>query len=237
VRAFNWPEIRTRVTVDGVITVVDGPATAAGRFAHDEAAVDAQRAADVSIDHETPLSELFEDQLACADMVVVSKTDRMSDREVDSVLGGLTGQARAGVHFVRSSAEGLAAEVLLGLGLAAEADMDGRAEVHHHHGEGDDEHAHGHDEFETFGLNFGEISDANAYAERLAEVIRAHDILRLKGFAAVAGKPMRLVVQAVGPRVETWFDRPFGREPRETRLVVIGEAGLDRAAIEAALAP
>jgi cobalamin biosynthesis protein CobW len=236
VRAFNWPEIRTRVTVDGVITVVDGLATAEGRFAHDEAAVDAQRAADYAIDHETPLSELFEDQLACADMVVLSKTDLMSGPDVDSVLGGLAGQARAGVHFVRSSAEGLAAEVLLGLGIGAEADMETRREVHHDHGDGDDEHAHGHDEFETFGVTFGEIANAEAFAERLGAVIREYDILRVKGFAAVAGKPMRLVVQAVGPRIETWFDRPFGRDSRETRLVVIGEAGLDRAAIEAALA-
>jgi cobalamin biosynthesis protein CobW len=240
VRAFNWPEIRTRVTVDGVITVVDGPAAAAGRFAHDEAAVDAQRAADDSIGHETPLSELFEDQLACADMVVVSKTDLMSGADVDTLLGGLTRQARDGVHFVRSAAGGLEAEVLLGLGLAAETDMERRGEVHHHHHDDDDEdaeqeHAHGHDEFETFGLTFGEIADAAAFAERLAAVIRHHDILRLKGFAAVAGKPMRLVVQAVGPRVETWFDRPFGGDARETRLVVIGETGLDRAAIGAAI--
>jgi len=238
VRAFNWPEIRTRVTVDGVITVVDGPATRDGRFAHDEAAVDAQRAADDSIDHETPLSELFEDQLACADMVVVSKTDQMVNGDIDTVLGGLSGQARNGVYFLRSGVEGLSAEILLGLGLAAEDDMENRHEVHHHHDDDDDEaeHEHGHDEFETFAVTLAEITDANAFAERLARVIRTHDILRLKGFAAVQGKPMRLVIQAVGPRIETWFDRPFGPDPRATRLVVIGEAGLDRAAIEAAIA-
>jgi cobalamin biosynthesis protein CobW len=239
VRAFNWPEIRTRVTVDGVITVVDGPATAEGRFSHDEAAIDAQRAADDSIGHETPLSELFEDQLACADMVVVSKTDLMSGGDIDGVLGGLTGHARAGVRLIRSSADGLAAEILLGLGIAAEDDMESRREMHHHHGEGteDQEHEHGHDEFETFAVTLGEIADANAFAERLADAIRSHDILRLKGFAAVQDKRMRLVVQAVGPRIETYFDRPFGPDPRQTRLVVIGEAGLDRAAITAALAP
>jgi cobalamin biosynthesis protein CobW len=241
VRAFNWPEIRTRVTVDSVITVVDGPATAAGRFAHDEAAIDAQRAADDSIDHETPLSELFEDQLACADMVVIAKTDLMAARETDSVLDNLAGHARAGVRLIRSSADGLSAEVLLGLGIAAEDDLDSRREVHHHHVDeaGEPEHGsnHGHDEFETFAVTLGEIADATAFAERLAVAIRSHDILRLKGFAAVAGKRMRLVVQAVGPRIETYFDRPFGPDPRETRLVVIGEAGLDRAAITAALAP
>ena len=237
VRAFNWPEIRTRVTVDSVITVVDGPATAEGRFAHDVAAVDAQRAADDSIGHETPLSELFEDQLACADMVVVSKTDLMQRASIDGVFSQIEGQTRAGVRLLRSDADGLSGEVLLGLRFAAEDDMEGRREVHHHHDGEDGEHEHGHDEFETFAVTLGEIADTTAFAERLTGVIRGHGILRLKGFAAVAGKPMRLVVQAVGPRIETWFDRPFGSDPRETRLVVIGEAGLDRAAITAALAP
>ena len=77
--------------------------------------------------------------------------------------------------------------------------------------------------------------NAGAFAEQVADVIRANGILRLKGFVAVTGKPMRLTLQAVGPRVDTYFDQPFGDAPRETRLVVIGEAGLDHAAIATAL--
>jgi len=241
VRAFNWPEIRTRVTVDGVITVVDGPATAEGRFAHDVAAVDAQRVADGALDHETPLSELFEDQIACADMIVISKTDAMEHVLAETLLDTLSRDSRSGVHVLRSTVEGLAPQVLLGLGIGSEQDMDVRHEVHHHHDDagGDHhglEHEHGHDEFENFIVDLGEVPDAVCFAERLAEVIRAHDILRLKGFVAVAGKPMRLVVQAVGPRIETYYDQPFPGAERQTRLVVIGEAGLDRAAIANALA-
>ncbi len=252
VRAFNWPEIRTRVTVDGVVTVVDGPAAADGQFAPDLAAIDAQRAADENLDHETPLSELFEDQLACADMVVVSKTDRMEGDAADRLIAGLGQDARDGVTFVRSSVSGLGPDVLLGLGIGAEEDLEARHEVHHHHhhDEGDDgdhghddqdhgdhdhEHEHGHDEFESFHVALGEIADANTFAEHLADVIRSHGILRLKGFAAVQGKPMRLVIQAVGPRVDTYFDRPFGADERQTRLVVIGQAGLDQAAIRSAI--
>jgi len=232
VRAFNWPEIRTRVTVDGVITVVDGPAVRDGRFAHDVSAIDRQRTADEGLDHETPLSELFEDQLACADMVVVSKTDTMVEADIEALVGDLTGQTRDGVHFVRSTSEGIGAGVLLGMGIGAESDLDARAELHHHHHDDEDddhdhEHEHGHDEFESFVIELGEIADPAALTRQLADAIRTHDILRLKGFVAVGGKPMRMVVQAVGPRIETYFDRPFGREPRVTRLVVIGVAGLD----------
>ena len=117
--------------------------------------------------------------------------------------------------------------------------MEAREEIHHHHhdDEDDHEHAHGHDEFESFVVTLPEIVDTRGFLDQMARVIEGHDILRLKGFAAVKDKPMRLTVQAVGPRVDSYYDRPFGEAARETRLVVIGEAGLDRAAIEAALAP
>ncbi|WP_370161655.1 cobalamin biosynthesis protein CobW [Limimaricola soesokkakensis] len=243
IRAFNWPGISTRVTVDGVVTVVDGKAVAEGRFAHDIAAIDAQRAADDGLDHETPLSELFEDQIAAADMIVVNKTDLLGAEEAEALAAKLKSEARDGVQVVRATMGALPVEVLLGQGAAAEADMEARHEVHHHHDHDDEEddhhdaaHHHGHDEFESFVVTRPEVADPKAFAAQVAEVIRAHDILRLKGFVAVTGKPMRLTLQAVGPRIDTHFDRPFGADPRETRLVVIGEAGLDRAAIEAALA-
>lgn len=242
VRAFNWPEISTQVTVDGVVTVVDGRAVKDGRFAHSVEAVDAQRKQDENLDHETPLSELFEDQVACADMIVVNKTDLLNGSEATDLVAQLQGESRDGVQVVKTSMGKLPIDVLLGQGVGAETDMAARHEIHHHHHDHDDDdhhdddHHHDHDEFESFVVSRPEITDGTAFAEHVAEVIRTHDILRLKGFAAVAGKPMRLTLQAVGPRVDTYFDRPFAAdETRETRLVVIGQAGLDRAAIEAAL--
>jgi cobalamin biosynthesis protein CobW len=245
VRAFNWPGISTKVTVDGVVTVVDGKAVSEGRFAHSVAAVDAQRKLDENLDHETPLSELFEDQVACADMIVVNKTDLLTAEEAEALSAKLKAESRDGVQVVKATMGALPVDVLLGQGIGAESDLEARHEVHHHHHHDDDdhdddhhhdhEHEHGHDEFESFVVTLGEIADPKSYSERVADVIRAHDILRLKGFVAVSGKPMRMTLQAVGPRIETYFDQPFGAAPRQTRLVVIGEAGLDRAAIEAAL--
>ncbi|MRU15879.1 cobalamin biosynthesis protein CobW [Roseovarius sp. A21] len=243
VRAFNWPEISTRVTVDGVVTVVDGKAVAEGRFAHDVAAVDAQRAQDENLDHDTPLSELFADQVACADMIVVNKSDLLAGDEAETLVGRLKSDSRDGVQVVKSIMGALPVDVLLGQGMGAEADMEARHEVHHHHhhdhdhdDDHDHHHDHDHDAFESFVVTRPEIADPAGFAAQVADVIRAHDILRLKGFAAVSGKPMRLTLQAVGPRVDSYFDRPFaGDESRETRLVVIGQSGLDRAAIAAAL--
>ncbi len=241
VRAFNWPGISTRVTVDGVVTVVDGKAVTLGRFAHDVAAVDAQRAQDKNLDHVTPLSELFEDQIACADMIVVNKIDLLSADEIAALTRTLRADSRNGVQVVTATMGALPVDVLLGQNAAAETGMGARQEVHHHHHDNDGqehdrEHEHGHDEFESFVLTLPELTDPAAFSARISDTIRAHDILRLKGFAAVKGKAMRLTVQAVGPRIDSYFDRPLAEdELRQTRLVVIGQAGLDRAAIERAL--
>jgi cobalamin biosynthesis protein CobW len=241
VRAFNWPGISTQVTVDGVVTVVDGKAVTEGRFAHSVAAVDAQRKLDENLDHETPLSELFEDQVACADMIVVNKTDLLQVAEAEALVDTLRESSRGGVQVVTTAMGKLPIDVLLGQSIGAEGDLEARHELHHNHHDhdedhGDDhDHAHDHDAFESFVVTLDEIADTKAFSDQVSTIISEHDILRLKGFAAVSGKPMRLTLQAVGPRVETYFDQPFGDIERATRLVVIGQAGLDHAAIEAAL--
>jgi len=244
VRAFNWPEISTQVTVDGVVTVVDARAVVDGQFAANVAAVDAQRAQDDNLDHETPLSELFDDQIACADMIVVNKADLLTDAESAALVTDLRENSRDGVQVIKATMGALPIDVLLGQGVAAEDDLGPRHEVHHHHHDHDDgddhhhhdhEHEHGHDEFESFVVNMAEIDDVTAFVEKVTQVIRDHSILRLKGFVAVTGKPMRLTVQAVGPRVDSYFDRPFAAdETRGTTLVVIGQAGMDQAVITAA---
>ncbi|PCJ73589.1 MAG: cobalamin biosynthesis protein CobW [Rhodobacteraceae bacterium] len=243
VRAFNWPEIRSRVTVDGVVTVVDSEALHAGRFAQNEAAIDAQRSADDMLDHETPLSELFEDQLACADMIILNKADLLSADQLGDLEANLRAGVRDGVQFVRAEMGAVSPQTLLGMGIGAEDDLSARHEVHHHHHDHDDDdhdhhhHEHGHDEFETFQVTLPEISDVEAFTQTVVQTIRDHNILRLKGFAQVGDKPMRLVIQAVGPRIDTYFDRSLTADEKgKTNLVVIGQAGLDRERILVALA-
>ena len=234
VRAFTWPDIRTRVTVDGVVTVVDGKALAEGRFAWDEAALADQRAADPALDHDVPVAELFEDQLACADLVLVNKADLLTSAESEALATDLKARLRPGVTRLPAAHGRQPLDVLLGMGLAAETDTEARGEIHHPHAEGAE--AHEHDDFESFVLTLPEVASPEALAARVGEAIAAHDLLRVKGFAAVAGKPRRVVLQAVGPRVATHYDRAFSPgEARETRLVVIGETGIDRAAVAAAL--
>jgi len=231
VKAFAWPEVRARVTVDGVIAVVDGPAVAAGRFAEDPDAVERQRAADQALDHESPLAEVFEDQIACADLVVLNKTDLMDTATRARAEAAVAAELGRAVKILPASFGRIDAKTLLGVEAAAEDDLAARPS--HHDLEGED---HNHDDFESFVLRLPVLRSPEELLARLAPVIERHDILRVKGFLAVAGKEMRLLLQGVGARLQHYYDRPWAaNEARDSRLVVIGLKGLDRAAIAAAL--
>jgi cobalamin biosynthesis protein CobW len=228
-KAFQWPEIRTRVTVDGVIAVVDAAAVRDGVFASAPAALEAQRAADPALDHDSPLEELFEEQLGAADLVVLNKADLLAEADWPAVEARVRLELRPGIGLVRAAAA-VPAEVLIGLGAAAEVDLAARPS---HHDDGED---HEHDDFESFHVSVPALDDPDAFIARVQRMLGRFDVLRLKGFLAVRGKPMRLVLQGVGDRIQHYFDRAWRPdEDREGRLVVIGARGLDRAAIAAAL--
>ena len=230
-KAFDWPAIRSRITVDGVIALADAEAVAAGRFAPDEAAVQAQRAADESLDHETPLSEVFEDQIACADIILLSKADLAGDAGLAAARAVIEAEAPRKLPILPLTDGVIDPRVILGLNAAAEDDLDARPS---HHDGADD---HEHDDFDSVVIDLPEIADPADLAARIARLAREQNILRIKGHVAVAGKPMRLLVQAVGERVRHQYDRPWGAQPRASRLVVIAEHDdIDEAAIRAALA-
>jgi cobalamin biosynthesis protein CobW len=225
IKAFNWPGIRSRVTVDGVVTVVDGPAVAEGRFADDPAAVAAQRAADASLDHDNPLAEVYEDQLNAADLVVVNKADLLDAAALAALRAQIAAQLPRAVKVVATREGALEPAVLLGLGAAAEDDLAARPS--HHDAE---DGAHEHDDFDSMLLVMPEFASPEALLARLQAAAEAHDILRLKGFVRIAGKRARLAVQGVGRRFRHSYDTDWV-DDREGHLVVIGEASMDREAI------
>jgi cobalamin biosynthesis protein CobW len=231
VKAFDWPEIRTRLTVDGVIAVVDGAAVADGRFADDPAKLAAQRAADGAIDHENPLEEVYEDQLLCADLVVLNKADLLTEEGVRRVTAEIRASIPRAVKVVEAREGRVDPAILLGLAAAVEDDLAQRPSHH------DTEEGHDHDDFESFVVDLPAVSDPAGLLIRLAAIAETFDVLRMKGFVHVTGKPMRLLVQGVGQRFRQQFDRPWAQgDERRGRLVVIGEKGIDRAAITASLA-
>jgi cobalamin biosynthesis protein CobW len=231
VKAFDWPAIRARLTVDGVIAVVDGKAVADGRFADDPARLARQRESDSSIAHDNPLEEVFEDQVLCADLVVLNKTDLITLAEEKRVATEMAALVRRGVKIVPAREGKLDPAILLGLDAAAEDDLAARPS--HHDGLA----GHDHDDFDCAIFETGAVNDSEALLRQLAEIAARHDVLRIKGFVEVRGKPVRLLVQGVGNRFQKSFDRPWqAGEPRHGRLVVIGQKGLDKASIAKCLA-
>jgi cobalamin biosynthesis protein CobW len=230
VQAFAWPEIRACTTVDGVLTVVDGAAVAAGTFAADPEAVARQQAADPALAHENPLEEVFVDQLACADLVVLNKTDLIGPARLAELCREIGARLRPGVKLITARDGRIPTAVALGLAVAAEEDLKARLSLH------DLEAEHDHDDFDSFVVARGAVDDSDAFLARLRAAIGQHEVLSVKGFVEVLGRDRRQVVQAVADRLQQYFDRPWAPgEKRETRLVVIGRKGLDRAAIAAAL--
>ncbi len=225
-QAFDWPAIRSKITVDGVIALADAEAVAAGTFAADVAAVDAQRLADDSLDHETPLSEVFEDQISCADIVLMSKADLAGPDGLAKARKVIEDESPREIPILEMTEGVIDPKVVLGLNAAAEDDLAARPS--HHDGHDD----HEHDDFETVVISMPEVSDVEALAGSIERLARGQNILRVKGYVAVEGKPMRLLVQAVGARVRQQFDRPWGNDPRVGHLVVIAEHdNIDLAAI------
>ncbi len=222
-QAFAWPEIKTRTTVDGVLAVIDAAALLSRDF-------DGGRLATQTALHDNPVEEVFADQLAVADLVILNKTDLVAPSDLSALSRAIAARLRAGVRLLPARQARVPAAVALGLSAAAEDDLLSRPTQHELAGD------HDHDDFESFVVALGPISDARQLLARLGAIVESHAVLRVKGFVEESGRERRRVVEAVGARLSSYFDRPWQKdEERATRLVVIGERGLDRAAIRAAL--
>jgi cobalamin biosynthesis protein CobW len=236
ITAFRWPDIRHALTVDGVVTVVDCEAVAEGTLAKDLAALEALRQADPGLDHETPLQELFEDQLACADLVILNKTDLVDAATQTKVRQQVEQELSRSVKIVASGRSSdremasLSPDLLLGFNAAVEDNLESRPSHHDH----EEEHDHD-DEIDSTYVMFDRAFDPEVLKQRLEKLVAEREIYRVKGFVSVPNKPMRMVVQGVGSRFEQFYDRPWRQdERRQTKLVFIGR-DLPSEAIRAAL--
>lgn len=223
VKAFDWPEIRSRLTVDGVIAVVDTPAVFAGDFAENLEAIESQKADIGLLEHDNPLAEVYEDQLLCADMIILNKTDQISPEGIAKVRAEIEQEIKRGVPIIEAAHGNISPDILLGIKAAAEDDAHNR--ISHH--ELEDEHDH--DDFESFVLETSEFMDTQTLHNKIIAVAEQYGVLRVKGFVRISGKPLRYLVQAVGRRVSGHFDAKPSLDAGN--IVIIGRSGLDKQAI------
>lgn len=226
-KAFDWPGIRSRVTVDGVIAVADAEAVATGRF---DPNAGGPKPGEETDHEETPLSEVFEDQIACADIVLLSKADLVTPEQMAQARGVVAAEAPRPLPILELTEGRIDPRVVLGLGAAAEDDLHQRPSHH------DDMPEHDHEDFDSLVIDLPEQSDVDSLIARIVQLAEQQKILRVKGHVVVTGKPLRLLVQAVGARVRAQYDRPWGQGDRLGRLVVIAEHDdLDEAAVRRVL--
>ncbi|MCA0402083.1 MAG: cobalamin biosynthesis protein CobW [Proteobacteria bacterium] len=211
-KAFDWPAIRSKITVDGVIALADAEAVAKGLFAPESPQANGE-----APEHDTPLAEVFEDQINCADIVLLTKSDLADEAQRQQARAVIESELARKLPIIEIAEGMIDPRVILGLGAAAEDGIDARPS--HHDGHDD----HEHEDFDTLALEIDEIAEPEKLAEAIRKLAREQHVLRVKGYVAVAGKPMRLLVQAVGERVRMQYDRPWGDTPRVSRLVVIAE--------------
>ena len=214
-KAFNWPEISSKITVDGVIALSDAEAVSAMRFAPSIQAVERQRLADESLEHDTPLSEVFEDQINCADVVLLTKPDLVTD--LKSVKNIIQDELQKSLPILEVENGNIDQRLILGLNAQAETDLDKRKS--HHDGFDD----HEHDDFETFSVQMDPLKNVAQFKNTLQKLIDENEVLRVKGFLSVAGKPLKLLVQAVGKRLSVNFTNTELGITGIGNLVVIAE--------------
>lgn len=231
-KAFGWPDIKARATIDGVIAIIDGPAAANGRFADNPQAIEKMRQSQDVLDHDNPIAELFSDQVNCADLIILNKTDQMSTDDLISAKAEVEKVSTRKVKILVAQFGKLDSKILLGLSAEAESDLESRPSIHEQEGED-----HDHDDFSSFHLDLPPFDSVEQLLGKLKAIANKYDILRIKGFAAIKGKEMRLLVQGVGPRFSHHFDRPWqSQEKPMTRVVFIGLNDLDQLAITNELA-
>ena len=230
VQAFRWPEIRNSATVDGVVTVVDCQALAEGTLVGDLEALEEQRQADPNLEHETPIEELFEDQLACADLVLLTKTDLVDSATLTKVTEWLQKELPAKVKIVPCHQGTINPDILLGFNAAVEDNLDSRPSHHDH----EEEHDHD-DDINSVQLVFNQSFEPKELLNKLNQLVEKQEIYRIKGFVYVPNKPMRMVVQGVGKRLDSFYDRLWLKDDiRQTSLVFIGRE-LNQAEVEQAV--
>ena len=227
-KAFEWPEIRSRLTVDSVLAVVDAEAVVNGIFAPQMSTELEEKQNQTYVEHETPLSEVFEDQINCSDVVLLTKPDLVEN--ISDARNIIIKEMERNVPILEVQNGDIGADVILGVNAAAETDLDNRRS--HHDGFDD----HEHDDFDTFSITVPKILDIEKFKIVLETLIRENDILRIKGFLRVESKPLNLLVQGVGKRLSVNFTDTKIPVENTGNLVFIGEKGrIDQDVISAYL--
>jgi cobalamin biosynthesis protein CobW len=207
-------------------------------------ALEAQRLADPSLDHATAIEELFEEQLEAADLVLVSRADSLDPAALAALQERLRPSLRPGTPVMSMERGQIDPALVLGLSRPSTdqshgaGDQDHHAHDHHgHDAHHEAHHDHTHVAMESLAINLPGVFDRERLEISLRALIASGALIRVKGRLWLPGKARPLQIQAVGPRLECWFeadDAPGSPKQDGLELVVLG-FGLNPGQLESTL--
>ncbi len=198
-QALNWPSIRTKVYVNGVVTVVDGESLATGNPVGDPKIIEIQRKEDPSLDHLTSIKELFCDQLEVADLVLITRSDICSVQSLEQVKVELATKVRKATPLIPIALGNVNPSLIL--------ELDHPNDFNDSNPDSSTDHHHHHFEMKTCSLRFECDLDKIALENHLKTLVVKHKILRVKGRCWLPGKSIPLQLQMVGSRLNTWYEK------------------------------
>ena len=137
--------------------------------------------------------------------MLISRADTLSAEKLASVQAAIAPKVRPGTSLLPVSNGALDSSVVLGIEHHSQVHAHGDHQEHDHDHD-DHHHDHSHVEVIGQGVRMEGDWDRKELESLLPELVRQHQVIRLKGRVWLAGKALPLQLQMVGPRLNSWFE-------------------------------
>ena len=198
-KALNWPEIRTFIYLDLVVGLVNGETMLNGSPIYDLTEINNQFEQTKIIEHNSSINELFEEQLQVADVVLISRSDLLNEKEFFFIKEKI--QEKIGIEVpVLKSINGK-----INLEFIFNSNIDKR-DFNEFMSEDNDHDDHDHLEIFSESYKSDYFLDKQEFEMEMTKILNSINILRIKGRLWIPDKILPLQIQIVGKKINTWYE-------------------------------
>jgi len=196
-KALSWPEIRTSIYLDLVITTVNGESMINGSPINDLCSINTQYKDIKKIDHLSSIDELFKEQIEVSDVVLISRADLISEEEFILIKNDLQRKVKPNIPIIKS----FNGETNLGFIFDSSIKKNNFQEIL------TDKHDHSHARIFSDFIKTDYFLDKNQFELEMSQILKDVNVLRIKGRVWIPQKNMPLQVQIVGRKINTWYEK------------------------------
>ena len=196
-KALSWPEIRTSIYLDLVVVTVNGESMINGSPINDLFLINTQYKDTKKIDHFSSIEELFKEQLEVSDIVIVSRSDLISEKQFNLIKKDLQRKVKPNIPIIQS----FNGETNLGF------IFDSSIKKNNHRESITDEHDHSHAMIFSDFIQTDYFLEKDQFEFEMSQILENLNILRIKGRVWVPQKTLPLQVQIVGRKINTWYEK------------------------------